>query len=38
MNKKDKPKVLDYASLADTVQTMESMAFLKGNICSWNRL
>ncbi|XKL68733.1 hypothetical protein PGB90_006502 [Kerria lacca] len=28
-HKKDKQKVLDYASLADCVQTMKSMAFLK---------
>ena len=29
-HKKDKLKVLDYPSLADSVQTMKSMAFLKG--------
>ncbi|XP_065222788.1 chromatin accessibility complex protein 1 [Planococcus citri] len=29
MHKREKQKVLDYPSLADAVQTMESMAFLK---------
>lgn len=32
MHKRDKQKILDYPSLADAVQTMESMAFLKGRM------